>query len=407
MKHYLIYGLALILVSAGIVANMIFHPFGAGSAAQTRVVQTPIAELDFELIGGRIYVPAEVNGHKTSALLDTGSGASLMDLELANLWALPSQGEVTANGTGSEPVKGKVLSDVTVKFGSIIEPMPYAIPLGQMAEKEGRRLETIIGYHFFQTHIVEVDYSKRHLRVFEARADVGGKGAAIPILFAANLPHITAEMLIGGERYKLEAMVDTGGTSSDLSAKFLKSHPLNVTTTAKAVTAGGVGGYSEGRLFRPDSVRLGTVDLVKPILDMTETAGGSAGEASLYDIGIGFNLLCRFRVTFDYPHKQMFLEAGADISKPFEADKTGLRILAQGPNLSSFKVAGILAGSSSESVGLKVDDIIETVDGAPASKFTLQELRELFKSQTAKKWELGIRRSDLQLKLTLPAKSII
>jgi predicted aspartyl protease len=404
MKHKFIYGLALILALVGIVVISIFNPFGVDRVG---LAQAAIAEMDFEIVGGRIYVPAEVNGHKTSVLLDTGTGASLMDLELANQWALPSKGEVTANGTGSEPVKGKVLNDVTVKFGSITEPIPYAIPLGSIAEAEGRRLEVIIGYHFFQTHIVEIDYSKHHLRIFDGRADLGKKGVIIPLHFAANLPHMTAEMLIGGTKFKLEAMVDTGGTNTDLTAKFLKGHSLQVTSTARTVVAGGVGGYSEGRFFRPDSVRLGSVDLVKPILALTETAGGGAGEQSLYDMGIGFNLLRRFRVTFDYPHRQMILEAGVEIAKPFEADKTGLSILAQGPGLDVFRVAGVLTGSSAEKAGLKVDDIIETVDGAPLAKVTLQQLRELFKSQTATKWELGIRRGDQQLTLTLPARSVI
>jgi len=140
---------------------------------------------------------------------------------------------------------------------------------------------------------------------------------------------------------------------------------------------------------------------------MQDTAGGLSGQGADNDILIGADLLRRFRVTFDYPHQRMILEASDEISKPFEADKTGLQIHAQGTDLRSFKVVGVMAGSSSETAGIKVNDIIETVDGLPASRFTLQQLREMFRSATASKWTLGVRRGEEQLKLTVIAKSII
>jgi predicted aspartyl protease len=382
------------------------YPVVGSSLAQTNI-QPPIAELDFEIVGGRIYIPAEFNGHKTSALLDTGASASLMDLALAEEWKLSIQGELSAQGTGSETVKGKLLRDAKLTFGGIVEPIPFAIPLGSLAEAEGRRLEVIVGYHFFQTHIVEFDYAKRHLRIFDGAAEVKTEGMSIPLRFVKNKPHITAEMLLGKTLYKLEAMVDTGASATGLSAKFLKNNTLDVKTSAKTVIAGGVGGYIEGRFFRADFLKIGAVKFARPILLMKETVGGLSGEEATNDILIGADLLKRFRVTFDYSHQRLILEASDDVAQPFEADKTGLRIYAQGEDLRSFKVVGVMADSSAEKAGIKVDDVIDTIDGVLVSKFTLQELRELLKSPTALKWQFGIRRGEQQLKLMVLAKSVI
>jgi hypothetical protein len=404
MKHPLTYGFAIILVLTAVVGILSFHPFRLPvTQAYNR---TPVTELDFEIVGGRIYVPAEINGHKTSAILDTGASSSVMNQALAEQWDLPTQGELNAQGAGGEPITGKILNDVVVKFGDITEQIPYAIPLDTLATMEGRQLEIIVGANFFFKYIVEVDYAKRHLRIFNGAADVISKGTAVPINFVGSLPHIASILMVGGTEYKLEAMVDSGA-STGLTAKFLNSHPLNVTKTERMVIAGGAGGYIEGRFFRPDALKLGSISLAKPVMTLTETGGGLTGEGAKYDILIGGDLLRRFRVTFDYPHKRMTLEASDEVSKPFEADKTGLRIYAQGSDLRSFKIVGVLGGSSSDKAGIKVDDVIESIDSVPASQFTLQQLRELFRSSTTSKWELGIRRSDQRLKLTVPAKSII
>ena len=412
--RYSLIALVLVLASAAAAIGFrsrnldVYSAFGnLPYSLRSPHTQNLVAELDFEIVGGRIYVPAEMNGHKTSVLLDTGAAASVMDLGLAEQWSLSTRGEVNVGGTGSAQLKGKILSDAHVSFGGITQPIQIAVPLDSLAEKEGRRLEVIVGHQFFQTHIVEVDYGKRHLKIFNDTASGAPKGTIIPIRFVHNKPHITSAVVIGGAEYILETMVDTGASSSSLTAKFLKDRPLNVTTTPKIELAGGVGGSVEGRLFRPDSVKIGSVSFTKAILATNETAGGGAGLESAYDFKLGADLLRRFRVTFDYPNKRMILEPGDEALRPFEPDKTGLRFQAQGSDLRSFRIVAVLRGSSAEKADLVAGDVIESVDDIPASKFTLNELRELFRSKSATKWKLGIRRGSQSLTRTVAAKSII
>jgi len=67
----------------------------------------------------------------------------------------------------------------------------------------------------------------------------------------------------------------------------------------------------------------------------------------------------------------------------------------------------VLAGSSAEAAGVELGDVLESIDDAPASKHTLEELREVFRSPSATEWKLGWRRGDERLSVTVPAKSII
>jgi predicted aspartyl protease len=369
--------------------------------------QAPSTELPFELVGGRIYVAAELNGSAASALLDTGAGATVMEIELAQRLELATGGDLNARGTGGATVKGKILRDARLRLGEVVEPVKYALPFGPLAGREGRPLEVVVGYPFFAAHVVDIDYAARRLRIFDADAEVGAKGAVLPIRFVDNHPHATVRMKVGDEVYELDAMVDSGASGTTLSGKFLAAHPLDVRATAKAVVMAGVGGDVEGRLFRPDAIEIGSLRFAKPVVVMAETASGEQGTDSDYDVLLGADLLRRCRVVVDYPRTRFAFEAGPDFAKPFEADKSGLRLVARGADLRTFEVAGVLPGSSAAEAGIAVGDVIETIDGAPASKLTLQQLRERFRVADAKRWQLGIRRGGEVLSIELVARSIV
>ncbi len=369
--------------------------------------QTPVVETDFDLVGGRIYVPAEIGAHKTSVILDSGAGTAVMERDLADAWNLPFQGEVPVGGVGKDRVMGKLLNGVEVALGGVKTPMRIALPLGSLAAAEGRRLDSIIGFEFFKSHVVEIDYPKRHVRIFGAEAPVAG-GKSVPIQIVNNHPHITTEITIAGKPYTMETMIDTGASGSGVTARFVEANPIHVTTTTKTVIGGGVGGFIEGTLFRPDSITIAEVSLRKPIMTMTTSnAGGASGANSKYDLSVGADVLKRFKVTFDYPHNRMIFEPSSEVSKPFEADKTGMRIYAEGDDLRTFRVKGVLPGSSSERAGVKPEDVIEKIDGKPASSLSLSELRELFHSGESKGWSLDIRRGDRRLTIRVEAKSVI
>ncbi len=405
MKNVLILAGLPVLVLLGYVTTLVLLPSGSRPISD-HGGNTPV-EMDFELVGGRIYVPAEVGGHKTSAVLDTGSGSTVMDLGRANEWSIASKGDLNVSGTGSNAVTGKVLDNATAIIGGITIPIPFAIPLEPLAAAEGRRMEVIVGAQFFQSHIVEIDYSKHHLRIFDMAADVHPVGDILTINLVGGLPHIYLIMRIGSVEYSLEGMVDTGATGGALTAKFLKTHHPAARMTEKIGIGGGVGGMNEGRYFRPDILKIGSVSLSQPMIIATETTGGLEGEDSKYDINFGSELLQRFLVTFDYPHKRIFLKPNERVAAPFEVDKAGMQIYAEGADLRTFRVHAVIPGSSSEIDGISSGDIIETIDGSQASKFTLQDLRTLFRSSSVTKWELGIRRGDQLLKITVTAKSII
>jgi len=368
--------------------------------------RTPIAELGFELVGGHIYVPVVVNGHKTTAIVDTGAASSVMDLGLAEQWNLPVRGQMTARGTGGEAVKGKILDGVSVKFDEVTVPVSYAVPLTPLASSEGRRLEVIVGHEFFAHYIVDIDYAQHRLRVFDPGTEVSFPGVVLPIRIVGNHPHLRLEMLAGSESYPLDAMIDTGASASGLTARFLSDHPLPLPMTPSGIIGGGVGGFIQGRFFRPRSLHVGSLAITNPVLTLTDTETGAGGQNSDREMDLGASILQRFHVTFDYGRERVILSSTANSFAPFEADKSGLLIVAGGNDFQDFRVVGVLAGSSSAQAGIQVDDVIESVDAVPASRLRLWGLRELFRAPV-QQWQLEIRRGAQRLQVTVPARSII
>src|SRR4030095_13379533 len=119
------------------------------------------------------------------------------------------------------------------------------------------------------------------------------------------------------------------------------------------------------------------------------------------EILIGADLLRRFRVTFDYARKRMLLEPIEDVAKPFEVDRSGLRVHAKGDDARAFTVVGVLKGSASDEAGIQVGDVIEAIGGTPPSNLSLQELRDRLRAPAAKQWTVATRRGEQSRTLTV------
>jgi len=306
--------LAALILSSGLV---LARPSAVGGQQQ------PLVELDFELVGGRIYVPITINGNRGTAVLDTGAGASVMDIGLANKWDLKSSGGLTVGGAGDKMVSGKVLSSVSAKLGAISVPIQFAIPIAGLSKMEGRPLETIIGYGFFNSHIVQVDYENKHIKIFGKDLEAPALGTEVPIRIEGGLIRIKSKMHFSDRDIELETMIDTGASEAALTTHFLKGHPVKEKATQEAIVGGGVGGTTKGRLFRPESVSVGGTTFSNPLVSMVTANGGIIGDNSDFDFLLGAVFLKRFVVTFDYPHQRLFLLPNSTAGLPFEADKMG------------------------------------------------------------------------------------
>lgn len=376
-----------------------------------RLQSAPLADLPFEATGGRIYVKGLLGKREVAVIMDSGAGASVMDLGVAKDEKLPLGMKVAAGGVGKQTVDAFFLKDVNVVLSpTFSQPMMLALPLADLQKMEGRHLDTILGFQFFTKYVVDVDYQAKRVKVFAPEGYEPPKGAtAVDMKPLMNVPHIQMSVTVAGLKYDIDAMVDTGASGGGLfTQKFLNKVDLasKVKTTAKMPSGSGVGGTIEGRSGRVDSFQVAGVSFEKPIVSIPEGGGGVTGATTVQDLILGSDVLSRFHVIFNYSKKQIYFIPNSDNQKPFEADKTGAQWIATGADLRTYSVFNILPASSAEAAGLQKGDELVSVDGRPAGQFTLTELRQLFKV-AGKAWKLEVRRRGEVRAVTVEPKAII
>jgi S1-C subfamily serine protease len=80
---------------------------------------------------------------------------------------------------------------------------------------------------------------------------------------------------------------------------------------------------------------------------------------------------------------------------------SGLSLLAEGSDLKTIRIHGIVDHSPAADAGLRKEDLITSINGKPTSDFTLMGIRELFKKPG--ECLLNVKRGDetLNFKVTL------
>jgi len=129
------------------------------------------------------------------------------------------------------------------------------------------------------------------------------------------------------------------------------------------------------------------------------TEGGFVANPDYAGI-FGNQILGRFRLWLDLSRKQLILEPNARYREPFTASRSfGLLLIAKGPDLRTFVVAGVRPGSHGERAGFQQNDIVLAVDGLRANGFSLEGLQALFERE-GDRHDVEVARGQRTVRLT-------
>jgi len=116
--------------------------------------------------------------------------------------------------------------------------------------------------------------------------------------------------------------------------------------------------------------------------------------------------LRRFRVTLDYPHKQMILEATPETYARFVYDKSGLFLLGEGDDYRDIRVKSIIAGSPAEDAGVRGGDRLVSIDGKNVRRLGLDAVRRLFRENNTR-YRLVLERGGEMVTTQLVTKDLL
>lgn len=255
------------------------------------------------------------------------------------------------------------------------------IELDHVSAMEGERIDGLVGGQLFSQYVVRINYMESTVDVFPASYEYKGDGIVLP-LTVDGLCFTDASVLSPDGRWvRGTFIVDTGVRMALLlNGPFVDKNELLMAEkrVPRASVGVGVNGETKGDIFRVSQIELGGFYLSDVMSVASRDDVVIESEDPLAGI-IGADLLRRFRVTFDYPHKQLILEVTPETYAPFVYDRSGLFLLGEGDDYRTIRVHSVIAGSPAEDAGIRKGDRLVSVDGKNARRLGLEATRRLFR----------------------------
>jgi predicted aspartyl protease len=264
----------------------------------------PTVRLPFHWTPGQIEVNVRANGLPATFLLDTGAEYSVVSSRLADRLGLAL--EKRGSREFADDV-GFAMNDVVLLHQRVMVS-PFD---GYYAR--GRAIDGLLGYDFFARFVVEIDFKGGTLVIWEPARFAPPKGTvSVPIEFAGRLPVMSSVLTLdGGRALQARLMVDTGASQAVLLRyPFAKAHDLLDLRGEQSTAPSLASGTRTLTAVPVQQIAFATWTFARPnVRAFAEPIGSAAATDS--DGLIGNDLLARFTLFVDYPHKRLVLRPTA------------------------------------------------------------------------------------------------
>lgn len=415
--------------------------------------ETNKVSIPFQLINNLVFIPLNVNGVELTFLLDSGVEETvLFSLEDKKEVSLKNTEKIMLRGLGSEEAVEGLKSEgnlLEVKGMKSRNHLLYII-LDQdfnMSSHVGIPVNGIIGYSFFKNNIVEINYDKKRVLFYgdnkKNRRRIERKYNKVAISIERAKPYITGTVVIDSVEIQAKLLVDVG--NSDALWLFQNStKKVNIPEKSFEDYLGkGFSGDVMGKRARISEFGISEFKFNNPIAAFPDSSSLRHVKMVPDRLGsVGGEILKRFSIVFDYPNQNMFLRKNNSFYAPFHYNKSGIEIRHSGvqwiqetvqlqtvpivvdhmisradKEASDFKykfelkpiyeIANLRKNSPGENSGLQKGDIIKTVNGKQAYKYSLHDLNSLLRSEDEKWITIGVERKNQILKFRFQLKDIL
>ena len=400
-----------------------------------------------ELINNLVFIPIKVNGVELNFLLDTGVEETILfSLEDNPEVSFYNTQKISLKGLGSEEaIEGlKTTNNVLQLDGVKANHQLIYVILDQsfnLSSQIGIPVNGIIGYEFFRENLIRIDYAGKKVTIYKNnevnRKKIEKKFNKTPIIIERYKPYLMGNIDINELKLSVKLLLDTGNSDSvwlfqNLSDE-IKVPPKNFDD----FLGKGFSGDIEGKRARIANFSFDKYNFRTPIVAFPDSSSIKNVRMVKNRAGsVGGEIFKRFLVIFDYKNELLFLKKNSRFDEPFTYNKSGIEIKhnglqwvketvkletvpvsgavtfdESGRNVTNdfkykfelkpiYEIANIRKKSAASKCGLQVGDIILTVNRAPAYRYSLEKLNELFKGEDDKMIYLEIERGGDVLKFT-------
>jgi hypothetical protein len=410
--------------------------------------------LPFKFINNLIFVPVLVNGEELTFLLDTGveqtilfslddkEEVKLFDLEKLKLRGLGSKEAIDSYKSSRNKVELKGFVDYNHEIYIILDQE------FNFSSQVGIPVNGILGYNFFKKHIVEIDYDRKKIIVYDhnhkkIKKRLQKKFAKDSISVEEKKPYIISNLKTDNAIIPSKLLLDTG--NSDAVWVFTnKTDKIKLPSKNIDDYLGrGFSGNVYGKRARIRSFEFGRNIFDYPLITFPDSVSVKSVNFVPDRIGsVGSEILSRFTVVFDYLNNSIYTKPNSNLYHPFQFNMSGIEIEHAGlewvketveekPNQGIkiytdareeniqnslkirftlkpiFRIASVRKGSDAEKVGIKVGDRVIKINQHLAHGYTIEMLNDLLKSEEGKIIELEVERNDKTYKFRFQLKKII
>jgi PDZ domain len=381
-----------------------FHPNSSNSQTTAQQTAAPAparfafggnaAEVPAEFVGNLIFVPVDINKSQPSLfVLDSTAAASSVS---------PSRAVDLGLSSLKDPILNFPGVDIPFMNFPILDKQDFS-------QEVGRPYQGTLGADFFSRVVVEIDYGRQTLRLYDPAAyKYTGKGAVIPLRFSGPAPLIKASFKLAGLKTReADFVVDTALDASVLiSDRFSEVHRI-FSSHVKTINASDpqIEGGATVALGRLTEFEIGRYEIRGPVAAFVHPGANSSLDNNRAGV-VGGGILRRFTVIFDYAHQQLILDPSNHFEDYEQEDKSGIAVVAKGPGLLTFEVGSVEPGTPGAEAGVLKGDIIAGIDDEPAADLTLASIRALFR-QVGHKYKLLIQRNGQSVQVTVQMRRLI
>lgn len=342
------------------------------------------ATVPFDYSDHTVRLSVSLNGEPARINLDSGSSSLVLDRPAADILELKPEAALVGLGYGGSfedaPVKlDRFGIDGAVSFQNLtasVVPLPDAFSIVPTVSTVG-----FVGYDLLSRFVVRVDYARGQVTLCdpESWSPAPEDGSPLALALDQNVPSVVAQFDgLPPARF----MIDTGDSVSAvmLYGPYVKANKVDEKYPRGTTVEGtGAGGEVSTRRVRARSFGLSGVTFTDVPTDLLPARGASKAVAG----ALGNDLLSRFVVTFDYPHRRVFFAPTSAISRPFITQTFGVFVVelpdAKDRRRSHFLVWATAKSPAARQLG-PVQELLG-VDGRPVADLGLAETRRLLSAE--------------------------
>lgn len=369
-------------------------------------------EIPIEIYNNLVVVPVVLNGAlPLKFILDTGVRTAILTQKtFTDILNLAYSRKYTISGPGGEHmIDAYITNNVSLELPGVTGRGHALLVLGEdyleLRNYLGTDVHGILGYELFSRFIIEIDYEKKVLTLYQPKRFHKRRSyQSIPIRIEDTKPYIaTAVILADGTQLTAKLLVDSGASHGLMLEPSSDSRIEVPDSTVSSIIGRGLGGEIMGKVGRIKSLRLGKYEVDGVIANFPDPNSyfDSLKLGSTKRNGaIGGEVLSRFTTIFNFPKEEMYIKKNSSFKKKFHYNLSGLTVKAKGSRLNVFEVTSVREKSVADIAGLLAGDLVMSINGIQTHTLDLNTIQGFFNNKPGKKINVVVDRKGQQLKFS-------